>query len=76
MGLGAQEGSEGAHPEDLEVGRLVAPEGGHLVGLEVDHLEGLKRGYLEVQVVGSYHLGQWEVAPEEGGKSDWHRSLG
>ena len=74
--LGAQEGSEGASPEGLEVGHLVAPEGGRLVGLGVDHPEGPKGGYLAVQVVGSYHLGQQEVAPEEGGKPDQHRSLG
>ena len=60
-GLGAQEGSEGASPE---------------VGLAVDHPEGPKGGYPVVQVVGSYHLGQWEVAPEEGSKSDRHGSLG
>ena len=72
-GLGAWEGSEGASPE---VGCLVALQGGHLVGLGVDHLEGPKGGYLVVQVVGSYHLGRWEVAPEEEDKSDLHGSLG
>ena len=72
-GLGAQEGSEGASPE---VGRLVAPEGGGLVGLGVDHPVGPKGGYPAVQVVGSYHLGRREAAPEEGGTLDRHRSLG
>ena len=72
-GLGAWEGSEGASPE---VGHLVAPQGGRLVGLGVDHLEGPKGVYLAVQVVGGYHLGWREVAPEEGGKSDRHGSPG
>ena len=81
VGLGPWEGGEGAslevgHLADPEVGHLVALEGGHLVGLGVYHLEDPKGGYLEVQVVGSYHLGWWEAAPEEGGRLDWHGSLG
>ena len=92
MDLEAQERSEGASPEvlevgllvglevghvvDLEEGRVVDLEEGHLVGLGVDHPVGLKGGYPEVQVVGSYHLGQQEAAPEEDGRSDRHGSLG
>ena len=76
VGLRAWEGSEGASTEGPAVGCLVALEGGCLVGLGVDHLEGPKGGYPAVQVVGSYHLGQQEAAPEEGGKSDQHGSLG
>ena len=76
VGLGAQEGSEGASLEVLEVSHLVALKGGFLVGLGVDHPEGPKGGYSEVQVAGSYHWGQLEAAPEEGGRLDQHRSLG
>ena len=75
-GLEAQEGSEGASPEVLEVSPLVDPAGGCLVGLEVDHREDPKGDYLVVQVVDSDHLGWQEVAPEEGGKLDWHGSPG
>ena len=75
-GLEAQEGSEGANPEVLEVGHLADPEVGCLVGLEVDHPEDTKGGYLVVQVVDSDHLGWPEAALEEGGKSDQPRSLG
>ena len=53
VGLEAQEGSEGASTEVLEVG--------HLMGLGVDHLLGPKGGYPEVQMVHSYHLGWHEV---------------
>ena len=79
-----QEGCERASLEVLEVGHLVGlevgclvdPEEGHLVGLGVVYLVGPKGGYLEVQVVGNYHLGQQEVAPREGGRSDQHGNLG
>ena len=57
VGLEAQEGSVGASLEVLEVGHLVDLKEGHLVGLGVDSQVGQKGGYLEVQVVGSYHLG-------------------
>ena len=88
VGLEVWEGSEGASTEVLEVGHLVGLvvgpevgclvdlEEGHLVGLGVDCPVGQKGGYPEVQMVGSYHLGQWEAALGEGGRSDWHRSLG
>ena len=61
VGLGAWEGSEGASPEGLEVGCLVAPEGRHPVGLGVDHLEGPKEVIQQSRwlVVAIWGGGRW-----------------